>query len=234
MYQKALLAGQHSVSLLPKITEPELRRQLDFSGRGDNRRFPIGLPPYVMRDLESAEARSDWRIRNAEFLSEELSGFPGITPPWVEPGVRHVYHYWTGLFDEKEAGISRDLFLRALRAEGVSAIAYISHANMYFMEGGENVVSDVMHRRSVFRDLDYYGKGHPFYYEDGTRPDYSKVQVPVQERIHNEEFSLVQAMLSAPNGLAEMQQAVDAFTKVFDNMDTLRGAEEAEFLKEKS
>jgi dTDP-4-amino-4,6-dideoxygalactose transaminase len=233
LYEKALLAGQHSVSILSQITQPELRERLDFSGRGDNHRFPSGLTPYVMRDLESTEARSDWRIRNAEFLTSELSALPGVTSPWVAPGVRHVFHYWTGLFDAAEVGISRDLFLRALRAEGVPVIAYTSQANMYFIEGGESVICDLMHRRSVFRNLDYYGKGQPFYYEDGSRPDYSKVDVPVQERIHEEEFSLVQSMLSPPNGITEMQQIVDAFKKVYDHMDDLRNAAEGELVEEK-
>jgi perosamine synthetase len=233
LYERALLAGQHSVSILSQITEPELRCRLDFSGRGDNQRFPVGLTPYVMRDLESTEARSDWRIRNADFLTEELASLAGITPPYLAPGVRHVYHYWTGLIDAEQAGISRDLFLRALRAEGVPTIAYVSHANLYFVEGGESVIADLMHRRSIFRDLDYYGKGQPFYYEDGSRPDYTHVQVPVQERIDQQEFSMGQSMLSPPNGLTEMQQIVDAFHKVFDHLDDLQGANADELIEEK-
>lgn len=224
IYEKALLAGQHAVMILSKITNPDLKKYLDFSGRGDNHRFPVGLTAQVVRDLESTEARSDWRIRNAETLTEHLGDLPGITPPYVAPGVRHVYHYWTGLFDAEIAGISRDLFLRALRAEGVPAVAYVSHANMYFIEGGEDVKSDLMHRRSIFRELDYYGKGQPFYYEDGSRPDYSNLQLPVQERIHEQEFSMGQSMLSPPNGIAEMQQIVDAFKKIYDHIDDLKQA----------
>jgi dTDP-4-amino-4,6-dideoxygalactose transaminase len=233
IYEKALLAGQHGVMILSKITDPTLKKYLDFSGRGDNHRFPVGLTAQVMRDLESTEARSDWRIRNADFLTGNLDQLPGITPPYVAPGVRHVYHYWTGLFDAEIAGISRDLFLRALRAEGVPTIAYASHANMYFIEGGEDVKSDLMHRRSIFRELDYYGKGQPFYYEDGSRPDYSNLQLPVQERIHEQEFSLGQSMLSPPDGIQEMQQIVDAFKKIFDHIDDLKQAPADALIEEK-
>ena len=232
LYEKALLAGQHSVQITTKITQPDLRKYLDFSGRGDNQRFPIGLTDHVMRDVESTEARSDWRIRNAEFLSTKLDSLPGITPPYVAPGVRHVYHYWTGLLDESEVGITRDLFLRAIRAEGVPAIAFCSQANFYFIEGGEAVISEPMHRRSIFRELDYYGKGYPFWYEDGTRPDYTNLVLPVQERIHQQEFSIGQSVLSSPNGLAEMQQMVDAFAKVFDHLDELRTAPAEQLVEE--
>ena len=232
LYEKALLAGQHGVEIASKITEPDLRKYLDFSGRGENQRFPIGLIPHVMRDVESTDARSDWRIRNCEFLSEKLGDVPGLTPPYVAPNVRSVYHYWTGLFDEDVVGISRDLLMRALRSEGIPIIAYTSQANMYFIEGGEALICDLMHRRSWFRELDYYGKGYPFYYTDGTRPDYSNVHVPVQERIHKQEISLVQKMLSPPNGLKEMQLTVDAFKKVFDNIDQLRAAADNELAGE--
>ena len=74
-------------------------------------------------------------------------------------------------------------------SEGVPTVAYVSHANMYFIEGGEDVKSEVGHRRRIFRELDCHGKGHPFYYEDGSRPGYSSLRLPVQERIHEQEFS---------------------------------------------
>lgn len=232
LYERALLAGQHSVEITTKITSPELRKYLDFSGRGDNQRFPTGLTDHVLRDVESTDARSDWRIRNAEFLTEQLSDLPGLTPPYVAPGIRHVYHYWTALIDEQQTGISRDLLLRALRAEGVPAIAFCSQANFYFIEGGEAVISEPMHRRSIFRELDYYGKGYPFWYEDGSRPDYTNLELPVQERLHAQEFSIGQAPLSAPNSLDEMRQFVAAFHKVFEQLDELRSADPAQLVEE--
>ena len=227
IYEKALLAGQHSVQILSQITSTDLKTYLDFSGRGDNHRFPVGLTSHVMRDIESTDARADWRIRNCEFLSTRLAGLPGLTSPYVPHRVRHVYHYWTGLIDPQVTGIERDLFLRALRAEGLPVIAYVSHANLYFIEGGESVQADLMHRRSVFRELNYHGSGFPFWYADGTRPDYSQVHVPVQERLHEQEFSLGQTLLSPPNGEREMQHVVDVFCKIFDHLPDLRGLSEA-------
>ena len=94
------------------------------------------------------------------------------------------------------------------------------------------MISEPMHRRSIFRELDYYGKGYPFWYEDGTRPDYTNLVLPVQERIHQQEFSIGQSVLSSPNGLAEMQQMVDAFAKVFDHLDELRTAPAEQLVEE--
>lgn len=143
-----------------------------------------------------------------------------------------MYHYWTGLIVPAITGIGRDLLMRALRAEGVPVIAYVSQANFYFIENGQMLISKPMHRRSIFQELDYYGKGHPFWYEDGTRPDYSNLSFPVQERIHEQEFSLGQKMLQAPNSLSEMRQIVDAFQKVFDNLDALGRADPSALMEE--
>jgi dTDP-4-amino-4,6-dideoxygalactose transaminase len=224
LYERALLAGQHGVAISPKIQSEELRRYLDFSGRGDNLRFPPMLRPGILRDLESADARIEWRRRNAQFLTSQLKGTPGISPPHVKKTYKHVYHMYTCLFDEREVGISRDLFLRALRAEGIPAIAYVSHANFYFVEGGEAVISPPMYRRSFFKDMDYYGKGCPFKCPYGVQPNYADLSLPVTERIHDQEFSLVQSTLSAPNGLGEMQLIVDAIKKVLAHSDELQNA----------
>ena len=54
----------------------------------------------------------------------------------------------------------------------------------------------------------------------------------MQEKIHDQEFSLVQSMLSSPNDTTEMQQVIDAFNKVFDHLDDLQIASRGELLEE--
>jgi dTDP-4-amino-4,6-dideoxygalactose transaminase len=224
LYEKALLAGQHCAVIAPDILSDDLRRYLDFSGRGDNYRFPDPLAGAVLKDLESADARIEWRIRNADHLARNLQGLPAITLPVVKDGYKHVFHMFTCLFDAEQAGVSRDLFLRALRAEGVPVIAYVSHANFYFVEGGAAIHALPMHRRSIFRDLDYYGKGCPFRCNQATPPNYAELSLPVQERLHEQEFSLVQPTLSAPNGEHEMKLLADGIWKVIGCLDEIRGA----------
>ena len=52
-------------------------------------------------------------------LSEQLSGLPGLTPPVVRSGCRHVYYAWPARFNANVVGVSRDTFASALAAEGV-------------------------------------------------------------------------------------------------------------------
>ena len=231
-YEKALLAGQHCAVIVPHIVSEDLQPYLDFSGRGDNHRFPDPLAAVVLKDLESSDARIEWRIRNAETLTRLLQGLPAVKLPVVKDGYKHVFHMYTCLFDAEQAGVSRDLFLRALRAEGVPVIAYVSHANFYFVEGGEAIDALPMHRRSIFRELDYYGKGCPFRCGDAVPPNYAELSLPVQERLHEQEFSLVQPTLSAPNGESELRLLAEGIQKVVACLDDIRGASPEELPQE--
>lgn len=230
LYEKAMMAGQHRSLLTQRITDPELRRYVDFGGRGDNLRPHAILAKAVLHDLHSADLRIDARIRNCEYLGERFAGTGVITPPYTPPGYKHVYHMYTCLLDVEKVGVKRDLFLEALRAEGVPSTGYITHANFYFTGGGHPlpVPAEPIHLCTIFREKDYYGRGCPFLCPHAKRtPDYSRGSLPVTEWLADREFSLLQPTLSYPNGKREMQQIVDAVNKVLDCAEELKGAEAA-------
>jgi dTDP-4-amino-4,6-dideoxygalactose transaminase len=226
LYEKAMLAGQHRSLLTQRITLPELVPYVDFGGRGDNLRPHAVLAKAVLHDLESADLRIQARIRNCEFLGESLARTGVITPPHVPSGYQHVYHMFTCLLDIEKVGVGRDLFLEALRAEGVPSTGYITHANFYFSDAGRPVPAAPIHLRTMFQEKDYYGRGCPFLCPHAKRtPDYDRGTLPVTEWLAQREFSLLQPTLSHPNDRGEMQQIVDAIQKVLDNAAELRTAE---------
>ena len=230
LYEKAMMAGQHRSLLTQRITDPELRRYVDFGGRGDNLRPHAILAKAVLHDLTSADLRIDARIKNCEYLSEKLSETGVITSPYVPPGYKHAYHMYTCLLDFEKVGVRRDLFLEALRAEGVPSTGYITHANFYFTGDGHPLPAEPIHLRTIFREKDYYGRGCPFLCPHATRtPDYSPGSLPVTEWLADREFSLLQPTLSHPNGKREMQKIVDAVNKVLDCAEELKSAESARF-----
>jgi len=226
LYERAMLAGQHRSLLAQRITLPELQRYVDFGGRGDNLRPHAVLAKAVLHDLESADLRIEARIRNCEFLGERLARTGVVTPPHAPPGYKHVYHMYTCLLDVEKVGLRRDLFLEALRAEGVPSTGYITHANFYFSGAGRPLPAEPIHLRTIFQEKDYYGRGCPFLCPHARRaPDYGPGTLPVTEWLAQREFSLLQPTLSHPNGPREMQQIVDAVQKVLDNAEELRTAE---------
>lgn len=82
---------------------------------------------YRMTEIEAAIGLAqlsqlpEWteqRIANGEFLNGRLK-LPGLTIPYSDPEVRHVYHLYGLLYEEAKVGVPRALFQKALAAEGI-------------------------------------------------------------------------------------------------------------------
>ena len=221
LFESALLAGQHPTVIAGLATEPDVLRYASMGGTGDNMRS-VGLD--AMAQLMDAEVRTNARIRNCDYLTEHLSKIPGITPPYVRPGYKHVYHYYNCLWDPDTYGVSRDKFCQALNAEGVYAVAYVNDANYRFAPESKPIqAGGPIHLRTIFQERNLYGKGCPFLCPHVKNPPvYRKGDLPVSEAMAEREFALFQPHLSPPCDERDMQRMVDAIKKVVDNIDELK------------
>jgi perosamine synthetase len=221
LYERALLAGQHPTVIQGLATDADVLRYASMGGTGDNMRA-IGTD--AMAQLLDADVRTDARIRNCEYLTEKLSQVPGIAPPYVRPGYKHAYHYYTCLWDPEVHGVSRDRFCEALNAEGVFAVAYVMDANYRFAPESKPIqAGGPVHLRTIFQERNLYGKGCPFLCPHVENPPvYRKGDLPVSEAIAEREFCILQPYLSPPCDEQDMQLIVDAVTKVTDHIDELR------------
>jgi perosamine synthetase len=86
---------------------------------GFNYRITEPASAIGISQLDRLEAENDLRNRNARQLTQALSKIPGIVPPSVQPGVRHVFHQYTIRVLDGHFRVDRDRFAEALRAEGV-------------------------------------------------------------------------------------------------------------------
>ena len=57
------------------------------------------------------------RKENVRYLEQQLSGLPGLSLPTVGPGQDHVYYVHALSYNEQATGVSRDLFVKAIKAE---------------------------------------------------------------------------------------------------------------------
>ena len=174
----------------------------------------------------NTELRTNARIRNCEYLTAKLAAIPGITPPYVRPGYKHVYHIYNCLWDERVHGVSRDRFCQALNAEGVYAVGYILDANYRFAPESQPIQANgPIHLRTIFQERNLYGKGCPFqcpHIAPENQPVYKRGDLPVSEEMANREFGIFQPDLSPPNDQRDMQLIVDAITKVVENIADLQ------------
>lgn len=221
LFERALLAGQHPTVIQGLATDPDVLKYASMGGTGDNLRS-VGLEAKAQ--LLDAEVRTNARIRNCEYLTEKLAGIPGITPPYVRPGYKHVYHYYNCLWDPDVYGVSRDRFCQALNAEGVFAVAYVMDANYRFAPESKPIqAGGPIHLRTIFQERNLYGKGCPFLCPHVENPPvYREGDLPVSEEVAQREFALFQPHLSPPCDERDMQLIVEAIEKVVEHIDELR------------
>jgi len=175
---------------------------------------------YRMTELEAAvgieqlkrlDELNDIRIRNADFLTSELSKIEGIITPHVSEKAKHVYHMYQVIYDEERFKIPRNLIADAITAEGIP-----------IWPGHRKPLYD----NPLFLEKQTYGEeGCPFtckFYKGNV--DYEMGMCPVTEKTCNTAITL--SHIRPPATLEDMQTIVDTFKKVMENIDELKNAPE--------
>ena len=89
--------------------------------------------------LRKLEKWNEARRRNAERLSKGISQITGLTPPYVAPNVKHVYHQYT-IRVEEDFPLSRDELAEKLRERRIGTGIYYPLP---------------LHHQPLFRELGY-------------------------------------------------------------------------------
>jgi dTDP-4-amino-4,6-dideoxygalactose transaminase len=132
-YHKHIHTGEGGMCV---TDDPDLALRLQLiRNHGENVVEPLGVTDlsnlvgfnYRMTELSAAIgleqlARIDDHVGRREAVAARLSGgvedLPGLVPPVVRPGCRHVYYVWALRYLEEQVGVPRAVFSRALTAEG--------------------------------------------------------------------------------------------------------------------
>jgi Predicted pyridoxal phosphate-dependent enzyme apparently involved in regulation of cell wall biogenesis len=148
------------------------------------------------------------RVAAADFLTHHLSSLRGLIPPRVKGGVVHGYYLYALRVDEKELGIPRESVVAALNAEGIP------------MTGG---YTRPLYLEPLYQKRIAFGRdGFPFTYpgyKGSVR--YERGICPVTERMFDHEL-MVTNVCHASVTEADLTDVVEAFRKVWDNLDALR------------
>jgi len=152
----------------------------------------------AIEQLKKLEALTAPRIDAANYLSQRLVEMPGLTPPVVKAGVRHVYYNYAIKYDAKTTGIPRSWFVNALKAEGIPMVeAYVRPIYM-----------EPMYQQQIA----YGTAGWPFT-ANGRRPNYSKGICPTVEYIDENEM-IYTAICRSGVTREDLDDVVRAFEKV--------------------
>lgn len=123
VYWKGAMIGQHmgrfSDGGMPAELAP-YRDSLVYTYRVEPFNAVLLVEQFAKLDAELAERR-----RHADLLRWHLADGKYLRLPNYAPGVKPSYHLLSFTFDAEAAGISRDTFAAALKAEGLNAIGYV-------------------------------------------------------------------------------------------------------------
>ena len=119
---------------------------------GGNFRLTEFQGALLLAQMRRIETMAQRREQNAAYLSSMLAQVPGIAPAKMPEGcTRNAYHLYMFRYRaEAFAGLPRDRFLRALRAEGVPCSGGYAPLNK------DSLLENVLHTRGYER---LFGKG---------------------------------------------------------------------------
>ncbi|MDE2001765.1 MAG: DegT/DnrJ/EryC1/StrS family aminotransferase [Patescibacteria group bacterium] len=177
---------------------------------------PIIGSNYRMTELEAAIARVQLgkldflnreRTKLVKYLTRELSRIEGLTLPHVARDTTHVFYVYPIKFDERKVGIPRDLFLKAMSAEG-------------FPMGAGYVKP--LHLLRLFQEKKAFNQTHfPFegsHYAGSV--NYAKGICPVSERMYKKELFNV-TVCQYPRTKKNIDLFMKALEKVLAHKDEL-------------
>ena len=172
---------------------------------------------YRMTELEAAVGIAQFnkldrlnghRIQLAEYLTEKLQQFkPIITTPRIRDYSKHVYFVYPMKFNTVEAGVNRDKFAEAVRAEGIPLFG--GYVRPIYLE-------------PMYQQLLAYGNnGFPFKGAHIKKEiSYPKGIAPVCERMHFEEL-LTTPICHYPLTEKDIDDFITAIKKVLNNKSEL-------------
>ncbi len=169
-----------------------------------------------MTEMEAAVGRvqferlpelNAWRCDNAAYLSQLLSEIDGIEPPAVAEQCTHVYYLYCMKYDQSATGIPRDVFCKALAAEG------------FYVRAGylKPIYLEPMYQKKLAMGR----SGFPFSANPReAQISYARGICPTVERLEFEQLILTTAFLP-PSERKDIDLFVEAIHKVLDNREAL-------------
>ncbi len=157
--------------------------------------------------LEKLDIVNEWRNKNAQYLISKLSKFDFLEPPFIESEVEPIFHILAFKFKEKKINFSRDIFIAALRAEGIPV-------GTGYTRG--------MYENPIFLKKIAYGKNsYPWNSINGkSEIIYTSNQCEVINSLIKKEF-LWFYHIAHPSTIKDMDDIVKAIEKIYINRDKL-------------
>lgn len=164
----------------------------------------------VITQMDTIEQETQKRCENADYLTSKIREIPGIVPrkDYKETN-RTSYYYYGFRFKEKEFGITRDVFAKALQAEGIPVSPNLGVTSIPLYQNGvvESVISSKTYQKL---------------YSKKRLDDYrASFNLPEVEKLCKESIGLHSSTLLGPK--SDIDDIYRAILKVYENREQLKG-----------
>jgi perosamine synthetase len=201
--ERLQLIRNHAEAVVGDKGVGDLSNMIGFNFRMTEIEAAIGV-----EQLKKLNTLTSRRIEVADRLSIGLSGLKGLRLPVVKKDCTHVYYVYPLLYSPEETGVSRDQVFNALAAEGVPIAGRYTN----------------IHLLPIYQKKIAYGtKGFPWsadFYKGNV--SYEKGICPVAEALQDGKFLGIGMCINAYTD-QDVDLIVEAFRKVWDHLDQLKG-----------
>jgi perosamine synthetase len=201
----------NQVRIFGEIVREGEPRDYNSRGIGYMYRLTEFSAAYTRSRLIDLDDENDIRIQNAEYLTKHLSEFEGIITPYIPDHSKSVYHHYRIRFDPEKLGIKmhprefRARIQKAMVAEGAQAQRWQTRP---------------VQKQTLFIQKNGYGKGCPWSCQFGKNGvmEYSPYDYIETQKILDDSIIFHDAIYP-PNGIDIMEQYVEVFKKLWNNLD---------------
>jgi len=172
---------------------------------------------YRMTEIEAAIATEQLkkldsllkpRIKAAEYLTKQLSGFQGLVPPRVRNEVQHGFYVYPIRYNPICFGLKREQFVAAINAEGIPLV---------------NGYQEPLYLQPCYQQQIGFGdKGYPFTYPGyHGKVNYQKGICPVTEKMYYDELMYTNICHAGTTDDC-LNDFIHAVEKVINNIQELK------------
>lgn len=173
---------------------------------------------YRMTEIEAAIAREQLkklpnlltqRLANTSYLNEKLAKIPCILPTKIRPNCKHAFYVHPLQFNEKIAGMHRNRFIDAVKAELPPTL--LREESAVLLSYG---YVKPLYLQPLYQERIAFGRdGYPFTLSDVTYP---RGLCPVTEDMHYNRL-ITHEFMRPGMTQADMNDVIGAFIKVWEN-----------------
>jgi len=174
---------------------------------------------FRMTEIEAAISRTqlrklggllDKRLDNVAYIERCLAGIPALRFAPTRPNATHVYYQHAAFWDASAAGIDRNTFITAVKAELPN----------FELRETEGVKLGYGYVKPIYQQPIFAASSYPSHFT-ANRPDYSGVHLPTVEQLHLTDLVTHEFMVPSMTH-ADIDDVINAFEKVWEQRAHLR------------